>query len=592
MGVCGWLAGNSLGSPLDGRSDWRNLTFYEPVIEAPVQTDSLRVVSAYTDLPVLSTAQLAKAWIESAPKTEAARFARKSLELGFRPPLSGSRSNPFAEAGSALARGAWWGLMFPGQPATAASWAWHDSTIDHSGDGVWAAACWAVAVSCAPFEPSVSACLERAVKCLPNDSRLRTIPQALGDAKRTGCTWQEARGRALNWLGEHPEHAHSTFANAFLGCLYGDADFAKSVTIAAGASGLASEQAAAVGALLGAGLGVLPPEWVKPIESSDLPSRLEKRAERAFASSEFSPFFDPVTPAVAEGDVAVPAPSVPFLDDLSALMPLYSRNLTESVASTPTLQLAVSYPDSSRDGVSLAFRIQNLGLEAVEVDPQVSGPPSWQIAFRPRRVRIEPGQSVYAPAVVKCDDRDRAGSVELDVNGVRLAAPVPPIVSWWVAAPFDNRAQLGYEREFAPETDPDPKAVFRGRSDQMIKWSELQVSGVFVDLEPHFGQAPGVAYLTSKVRFDALSVSLVVASPVGHVIWVNGERVARYQDTHAPWPKPAAPYVAELPGGGWTQILIKSLRNDDPVPPTVIYFVDSSGDLVLPTSSRMPGNPD
>ena len=128
-----------------------------------------------------------------------------------------------------------------------------------------------------------------------------------------------------------------------------------------------------------------------------------------------------------------------------------------------------------------------------------------------------------------------------------------------------------------------------GRSAQALRWEQTPFPGVSFDLEPQFGKAPGVLYLTAEVCFDEPGdFRLVLASPVGHILWIDGRRAAWYQDSHIPVPRPLERYTTEFTSSGWTGFLVKSIRHDAPVGPTYLYFLDQAGKLCIPAEFRFP----
>lgn len=562
-GAAGWLAGWNLGRPFDGSTDWRNLTFYTPVIEKAIE-------------PVFDPQK------ESCSAIAFGDFNRKS---GLSGPLSGSFGNPFRETGYSL----WQSLTAHPVPGEAAAIAAKAASENFSGEAIWAAAFWAAAIAAAPFETSVEACLLRGMSAIPENSKLQRIPKGLIDAKRAGCDWQLCRERLLEWLKVHPEDAQAAFGFAYIACLYGDGDFGKSLCIAAGCGGAASAQAAAVGALVAAGVGVIPTEWESPTLSCALPNQISTEAQQAFQEERFTSFFDPPTPAEGEQPLS---PDRSFLDDFSAIRRLHTRRQNESVVESARLSLAVSYPDGvcapRGTNHSLALRITNNSNEPIEVLPSISASETVSIAHRAVKVRVEPLASTQLAVIANAAVESKNPHVQVLAEDVQLRAPLLQTTSCWIASPFDNRAQLGYDRAFAPETDLSPTAVYKGRSDLLVRWCEYQLCGVELDLEPHFLSAPGVLYLTAELLFDTPDLNAIIASPVGQIVWVNGEKRSWYHDTHITWPKPKAPYLTPMKNDGWTRLLIKILRNDQALAPTVIYFTTQSGEVVRPIASRQP----
>ncbi len=570
-GYAGALAGWILGAPHDGKTDWTSVTFYDPAnpkAELPPQAVFVQ--------------NLRNGIVTGLPRFGAASFAAANVKIGLRAPLSGSFSNPLRESGTSLYSAIGAGVL----PGEAAERAFSSASACHAGEAVYGAMFWAAAIASAGFEDSAAACFLRAEKALPGSSALRKIPKGVSDAKRAGCSWQETRGRLLEWLSATPEDIRAAFGFAYLACLYGEGDFAKSICIAAGCGGCASAQAGVVGALVAAVNGTVPEEWLRPIShlnSFEIGTELEDDRLR--------PIFEPTVAAAAEGQSPAP-PDKTCLDDFSAAAECFEQTFQESVFDGADVRAAVSFPNGvCRDPAAshaVAFRIQNRSNAPIELEPIIEAE-GCTVAHRARRVRIEPGSSSFVPVIVQAGELIENANLRLKAGGLEAPAPMIPALYVWVASPFDNREQLGYEQVFAPEIDQSPNAAYKGRSGIVIRWNRVLFCGSELDVEPHFIDAPGVAYVGAEFLFDPGKHTAVIESGVGQVVWIGGEKRAWYQNTHIPCAKPEAPYAISFETAGWTKFLIKLVRNSSPLPPVVLYFLNEDGRVMRPRASRQPG---
>lgn len=595
-GVQGWLAGTTLGSPFDGKPDWRNIAFYTPIPGGVAETlpvlaaraylgrakDSYGLCDLYAEIPLIEDAQ---------------RFALANLSRGLRAPLSGSFQNPFSGDGGAMGRGPFWGLLFAGRPDLAAAWAWHDATIDHSGDGVWAACFWAAAVAAAPFAGSISECLQIGEGVLPSDSELRKVSPAMIQAWQGGRTWQDAREIALRWGGgKLPDEAVASHAFALIGCLFGDGDFGRTVCLAAGCGGRSASSGGCAGAVLAAGTGAVPSDWV--LDSGGFEEKLVGRFEvlgRGFldglAAREAAP-----AEGGGEGGGSDEPPQektvdLSFLRSTEAMTRLQMEPMSLSLQAVGELVAGFRFPDGvvSDFGKPLAigFRIENPGDAPVEVLPEIVGSDGVSVAHRAGRIRVEAFGAANIAAVASGD----GGFVSMRLEGGEVRAPILRPQVWWTVGPFDNREQEGYDKAFAPEREIKPNAVLSGRSAMAMRWERRIYDGCFFDVEPLYMNAPGVIYLATEAKFEIDDdVTLVVASPVGQVVWIDGEKRNWYQDTHRPSPRPVEPYVVTFRPQEWTRFLVKLTRNQEPVQPTTIYFMGPDGRLVFPAEFRVPND--
>lgn len=216
------------------------------------------------------------------------------------------------------------------------------------------------------------------------------------------------------------------------------------------------------------------------------------------------------------------------------------------------------------------------------VEPCLEAPPDWQVASRLASCRIRPGEAALFPVVVKPGPTLEA-QLALKLDSTTVLVPLVPAQRWYVCGPFPNPDGSGFDRVFRCEDALSTSAVFNGRSDLPVRWEPTWQGGITLDVEPFFKTGPGVIYLWARCELPSRdSVRLVAATGVGAVVKVNGQTVVRYHDVHRPVPRPIRPYVADLPAGGPLTLLVKVLRNREPLPPLALYFLDSEGRILVP----------
>ena len=64
---------------------------------------------------------------------------KNNFNMGIMPPLSGVMRNENRDSNGAWIRTEIWACLCPGNPALAANYAYYDSSVDHGGEGVYAA---------------------------------------------------------------------------------------------------------------------------------------------------------------------------------------------------------------------------------------------------------------------------------------------------------------------------------------------------------------------------------------------------------------------------------------------------------------------
>jgi hypothetical protein len=268
----------------------------------------------------------------------------------------------------------------------------------------------------------------------------------------------------------------------------------------------------------------------------------------------------------------------------------------DSITEFGNIRLSVQYLDDPIIQVGqtnrFVFNFANLGEESQELHTSLSAPEGWESKSHLSSFRLEPGQSSAFPVVVKPtkEPEGRGANLKLRLNKVDVLVPMLVSQRWSWIGPFVNHAGAGYERSFPPETEIDPAAGYNGRSDLPVRWQQESFPGVVFDLDSKFRTGPGVIYLYGRLRFESNeTLRMVTASPVGVVVWINGERKLWYHDVHEPVPRSEDRYVTEFAPGEEVTILVKVLRNMQPIGPTTIYFLDQSGKVVLPVEFKSIG---
>jgi hypothetical protein len=96
---------------------------------------------------------------------------------------------------------------------------------------------------------------------------------------------------------------------------------------------------------------------------------------------------------------------------------------------------------------------------------------------------------------------------------------------------------------------------------------------------------PGVVLVGARLSFGVEEpIRMIVAGSPGVVVFVNGSRVLRYQDTHLPTNLPGEPYSVTLSNPTDVNVLLKFVRNEAPAERAAVYFLSAAGDIVRPLS--------
>jgi len=213
-------------------------------------------------------------WLDNLPAYHtftAERVAYRNFLLMKTPPESARYCNPYREWIGAQIRGDFWGYVCPGDPARAAALAWRDGCISHVKNGLYGEM-WAAAMcSAAAVVGSAREALEAGLEQIPAHSRLSADVREVMAWYDDGISAEEAVARIhQRWDDATPHHWCHTLSNAqivALGLLWGEGDFASSISWAVTAGIDTDCNGATVGSVVGMLLGArqMPGEWVGPL---------------------------------------------------------------------------------------------------------------------------------------------------------------------------------------------------------------------------------------------------------------------------------------------------------------------------------------
>jgi ADP-ribosylglycohydrolase len=212
-----------------------------------------------------STDDVAKLWLDELPAGRtftAERVAYRNLLAGIEPPLTATYRNPFREWIGALIRADVYGWVNPGDPGTAAEYAWRDARLTHTANGVYGAMFVAAMCASSMVADSAEEVVEAGLSVLPPRSRLhRAVRQAVEDAAR-----EDDFEKVVDLLHERHGDLHwvHTVNNAALvaaALVHGRGDFTASIAGAVAGGWDTDSAAATVGSIAGALAGGVPPQW-------------------------------------------------------------------------------------------------------------------------------------------------------------------------------------------------------------------------------------------------------------------------------------------------------------------------------------------
>ena len=276
----GKAIGVTLGAGVRGSLIPGRLNFFNPVPGQP--NASLALDFPLIWLSVLeqqgakfTSEDLAVAWLEHLDYSQdELGYAMLNLKRGLPPPAAGAHSNPFKHGTLAAMRADFWGLIAPGSPQTAASYAYRDATLDHCEDGEWAAMYLAAVTSAAFFLSDPMILMTIGLAMIPKTCRTaRAVKTAFAAAQR-GATWLEARESVMNEVGSKNFTDVAQNIGFFtLGLFYGTGDFGTALCAGVNCGYDAEMVGGALGAVYGVlkGASGLPELWKKPMGNILIP---------------------------------------------------------------------------------------------------------------------------------------------------------------------------------------------------------------------------------------------------------------------------------------------------------------------------------
>lgn len=616
--VKGAIIGGTLAAPRRGQSKFRTLNYYEPIparMAPNTALDAWIVAAEHRSAdgrPEGYGCKLAGYFHYLSDETAFGHFNR---DLGLSAPLTGSFENPLSAGSQAIGRAAGWGLLFPDDPASSCRYAFFDASFDHDKEGVWAAMAVARMASVASSACSLSQILKAATGVLPPSSLSLKAATAVLGSYNQGVAVEELVQRLPVHLGIRDGlHAALNFGYVMIGLIYGKGDLAKSILLTAGCGGAADQTTVAVGTIVGAWSGDVPDDYLRPLGDLYVAGHGLKRLSSPMTFAEFEERLRfarlepkaidlPATPeddddTAEEGEEAVEAPQVqpevtgsPAMDRGEEVEPLVANPPKGTVAMVDHLLFQAEYVDSPvafpGKSVKIILTVTNPDQPEKVLELSAAAPKGWQLASKLGSFRLRAGESSSFPIVVQPPPEEgvrKPEAVAIDYGPYRLKLPILPPQLWYQVGPFVNHEGTGFDKVYRCEDVLSTREVFSGRSELPVSWKQAAFPGTTFDLEPDFKRGPGVIYLYAKVRFaEAGRYRIVCATSTGCIVWVNRQQLLKYHDVHVPIPRAIQPYVASFDASDTVEILVKVLRNLQPLEPTVIYFLTEDGRVVRPS---------
>ncbi|MAX26334.1 MAG: hypothetical protein CMJ19_17720 [Phycisphaeraceae bacterium] len=266
--------GGTLGMPYEGHEGFLDLDFYNPVPKKPLPNDDLDLQIIWLRCLQehglsLDNQKLGQAWLRHMDvHPDEYGVALWNLKKGIKPPLSGLHNNYFTDGMGAAIRSEIWACLFPGQPLTAAYYAYHDASVDHWGEGVLAEMFMAAFESHLFISRDLRISLDYALDLLPQTSRLRHAFEDVIACYDKGDDYQDTRQMIRSRWGSHNfTDCVMNLSFVIIGLLYGEGHFGRTLLCAVNCGEDADCTGATAGGIMGILLGDtgIPERWKSPV---------------------------------------------------------------------------------------------------------------------------------------------------------------------------------------------------------------------------------------------------------------------------------------------------------------------------------------
>lgn len=220
----------------------------------------------------LTSEYLAKKWLEKIQFGWSAELiALFNLKKGLVPPQTALYRNPFQEWIGAQMRGMIEGLIFPGKPKKAAEFAFLDSQISHSGNGIYGGIHSAVLTSLSFIIKDTQELIKSSISYVPSGTEFKAILSETIVECRKHKHYKELVPFIMNRFKEYSwVHLYPNASIVLIALWYSKGNFDLGMEIVANLGFDVDCNAGEVGTILGVinGLSGISDYWVKPLNDT------------------------------------------------------------------------------------------------------------------------------------------------------------------------------------------------------------------------------------------------------------------------------------------------------------------------------------
>ncbi|GAA2314940.1 ADP-ribosylglycohydrolase family protein [Nonomuraea roseoviolacea subsp. roseoviolacea] len=271
--IRGWFTARGLPAEVAARWPWNRRSAVNSLAEnidgVPEDDDLNYPLLALTVLERhgrgFTTDDVAKLWLDELPAGRtftAERVAYRNLLSGVEPPETATHRNPFREWIGALIRTDVYGWVNPGDPATAAEYAWRDARLTHTANGVYGAMFAAALCAQSLVATSVEEVVAAGLSVVPPASRLHDAVRRAAEDAASEPDFERVLDRLHErHAGLHWVHTINNAALVAAALVHGRGDFTASIAGAVAGGWDTDSAGATVGSVAGALNGGVPARW-------------------------------------------------------------------------------------------------------------------------------------------------------------------------------------------------------------------------------------------------------------------------------------------------------------------------------------------
>ncbi|NUW37189.1 ADP-ribosylglycohydrolase family protein [Nonomuraea sp. SMC257] len=271
--IRGWFTARGLPAEVAARWPWNRRSAVNSLAEnidgVPEDDDLNYPLLALTVLERhgrgFTTDDVAKLWLDELPAGRtftAERVAYRNLLSGVEPPETATHRNPFREWIGALIRTDVYGWVNPGDPATAAEYAWRDARLTHTANGVYGAMFAAALCAQSLVASSVEEVVAAGLSVVPPASRLHDAVRRAAEDAASEPDFERVLDRLHErHAGLHWVHTINNAALVAAALVHGRGDFTASIAGAVAGGWDTDSAGATVGSVAGALNGGVPARW-------------------------------------------------------------------------------------------------------------------------------------------------------------------------------------------------------------------------------------------------------------------------------------------------------------------------------------------